>query len=201
MPLRTRIFIIISVVVLIILAITISLFVFSKNRKNDSDTATTTINNITNNQLDPNSTIPASLLNGDGSVNTTKVSIEQPTTEDMQKNASKQIAKIFVERFGSYSTDSNYQNIIDVKSIVSDSLYTSLSSMISDSSTVQDYSGVTTKVIANNNISWSSTSAKYLLSTMRVSTKNLKSENSNQDIEVVVIKSNGNWVVDSYTWK
>ncbi len=199
MPLRTRIFIILSIIILVILAISIFLYMSAKN-KNDkiAPTATTTANNI---QLPGGSNIPSDLLNSNGSVNTTKVVIQQPTTEEVDKNASKQLAKVFTERFGSYSSDSNYQNIKDVQAIVSDNLWSALSSLMKYTAMAQEYNGVTSEVISVKNDNWTSGAAKYTLSTVRATSHGDATKISHQDIEVNLIKSNGSWLVDGYIWK
>ena len=199
MPLRTRIFIILSVIIAIVLAISIFLYISAKNKK--AATTTTTPTSTTNNQTPGGSNIPSNLLNSNGQVDTTKVAVQQPTTQDIDQNASKQLAKIFIERFGSYSSDSNYQNIKDVQTLVTSNLWSSLKLMIGDNDSTQSYTGVTTKVVATTENSWSSSAAKYTLSTMRTTSKNGSSSTTNQDVEVSLTKVNGSWLVDGYTWK
>lgn len=196
MPLRTRIFIVISLIILAVLAISILLYLSSKKQKDSNiTTSTPTV------QTPSNGDIPTNLLDSNGQVDTTKVQVKQPTNQEVDQNASKQLAKIFIERFGSYSSDSNYQNIRDVKNLVTSNLWSSLSAMIDDTVSNQQYSGVTTKVIATSNNSWSNTSAKYTLSTMRKSSENGSTTTTNKDVEVILKKVNGSWLVDGYTWK
>ena len=121
------------------------------------------------------------------------------STVEAQKNAAKQTARIFIERYGSYSTDNNQQNIKEIKDLVTVSLWQELSKRIGTKSS-GDFLGVTTKVIAVRMDSWDTTAAKFSLSTMRKETKNNKHSNVQQDATVSVEKSNGNWVVSKFEW-
>jgi len=200
MPLRTRIFIIVSVLVLIILAISISLLLIQRKAKKTVDQPTDIIT-----QTDQGAQVIDSgviVVDSQGNLVTSTQYVAPVTSElEAQKNAAKQTARIFIERYGSYSTDNKQQNIKEVKSLVSASLWQELSAKIgSGSASGGDFLGVTTKVIAIRFAKWDATSATINVSTVRTETKNNSTKNTQQDAVVYVEKNNNNWMVSKFDW-
>jgi len=187
--LRQRIFIISSVVVLIILVIAILLLLNYRNKKAG--------------------------LNGEGSTSTTETSLppigQQPTiipegikpkvltTLEAEKNAAKQIAKIFMERYGSYSTDNSFQNIREVQMLVSQNLWTKLSAMIKNSSNNQAFVGVTSKAAMSDIKEWGEDTAKISVGVSKEEKRADKITTYFETYTVGMVKENGSWLVDSFT--
>jgi len=117
-------------------------------------------------------------------------------------------AKIFVERYGSYSSQSNFQNIEDAIYLASSKLAVSLQQTLDEKRKIvtggEVYNGVATKVLADEVISGKFGEEKtvLLLKTQRItSTGSDNSGTKYQDAEVTVIKENGMWKVDEMRWK
>src|SRR5688572_30740022 len=77
------------------------------------------------------------------------------------------IARTFVERFGSYSTDVDYLNVEDVKALATTSLQAQLDDLLVEARDVSptSYYGVTTKVITIDTVESSESSATLEMTT------------------------------------
>ena len=134
--------------------------------------------------------------------------------ENIEKNREwsesdfKSIARSFAERFGSYSNQSDYGNITDFYDFMSsdmkewaDSYVNNLKSNTAYSGT---YYGITTKALIEpviNSFNPNSGQVEVIAKTQReeVSSSN-ESKIFDQDIKIIFIKENGNWLVDEATW-
>jgi hypothetical protein len=194
MPLRTRLFIIISIVALLILGISVFLLIAGKKSSapvNQPSNAGSDGNLPTNNTV-PGGVQPTIIPNG--------VPIKPATTAEIEKNAAKQLAKIFVERFNTYSSDNAYQNIRDVQALVTNSFWKTLSARLSlPPASVGTFVGATTEVIVANVGVFNTSTASVAIKTRRTTTQNNGTTVSYQDIIVSLTKSNGAWLVDSQT--
>lgn len=114
------------------------------------------------------------------------------------------IARSFVERFGSYSTDIDYLNVDDVKSLATAALSTQLDILLTDARNDPDtgYYGVSTKVLTIDSVTQTETTASFDITTQRIESFDTPANTSsrNQDIEVTLIKNGNRWLVDGYTW-
>jgi len=116
------------------------------------------------------------------------------------KNGARQMAKIFVERYGSYSTDNDYQNIEEVKSLCSQSLWSEISKTM-DSVQSGSFVGVTTQVLSSSFTNWdASASASVELRTKRTEEKNGVTKSFYQDATVELVKTSSGWLVDELKW-
>ncbi|MBP6859555.1 MAG: hypothetical protein KBC69_02975 [Candidatus Magasanikbacteria bacterium] len=193
MSLRARIFFIISVVVFLVLAISIFLIVRNKNKTTQITDVSTdvNVNNNQNNDLSIGQVateIPAG------------VSVKQPSSEEVEKNAVEQLSKIFIERYGTYSTDNNGQNIVESQSLVTKSLWSRISTGLNTKNTNQTFLGLTTKVMSIDLVSWSADKATVSLKTMRTEDKNGVITNRYQNVTVEMVKESGVWLADKLTW-
>ena len=189
--LRARIFIIISLAVFIILAISIALIVFKK-QSGESPAEETPINeNIIDETNFPSQIMTPSTVIPFGAT------VKPPTTEEMMKNSAKQTAKIFIERYGTYSTDNNSENIYAVQSIVTLSLWQDISRHIGTPPSAV-FVGVTTNVVAINVVEFSADNAKVEMSVQRITTRGSSTEKTNEKTSVRLVKTNDVWLVDSF---
>lgn len=208
MSLRARIFIIVSILVLLILGVSIFLVVRNKNKTAEPQTTVPTDNTLTTN-------------NGQSAVGTSvpeglPAKIVSPL--EAEKNGAQQLAKVFVERYGTYSSDNNFQNIKEVQTLVTESLWSKISAPIlqrSASTDVtlrdfdksktttnagQNFTGMTTKVISMDLVSWSDTKATVELKTSRTEEKNGVVTTRYQNATVEMVKLNGMWLVNKLLW-
>lgn len=189
--LRQRIFIVLSVIVLIILAITILLLV-RYNKIHKGQTTTSTPGGASNEiVLPPVGQTPANIPEGATS--------KPLTTEEAQKNAAKQMAKIFMERYGSYSTDNAYANIDSVKNLVTSNLWNQLSSQVKANQTTANFVGVTSKAIVSEIDDWDNDGAKIAVGVSRQEKRNGQITTSFSNYSVEMKKVNDSWLVDSFT--
>lgn len=191
LTLRARIFTLVSLVVFTILAISIALIVFKKQSGEPSAEETPVNENIIDETnfptqiMTPSTVIPPS------------ATVKPLTSEEIMENSAKQTAKIFIERYGTYSTDNNSENIYAVQSIVTMSLWQDISQHIGTPPSAI-FVGVTTKVIAINVAEFSGDNAKVDMSVQRTATRGSSTEKTSEKTSVRLVKINDVWLVDSF---
>jgi len=200
LSLRARIFIVISLVVLFILGVSLIIIVSNKKSQNNQQIATSTTETTNGNIIEQNN-FNASQLQQTATTVPAGLPIKAKTSLEIEQNGVKQFAKIFVERYGSYSTDDSSQNIKDVQSLVTVSLWTKISAKINAPQTAQSFYGITTKVITDDLTKWSDSSAEVALKTVRAETKSGKTANIYQNATVTLVKTGGTWLVDKFSWQ
>lgn len=197
MSLRARIFIIISILVFLTLGITVFLVVRQKNansptpKTGGSNSATTSQNNTQSaNQTTVGDQVPDGLT------------VKKPTSVEAEKNGVEQLAKVFIERYGTYSTDNNFQNIKEVSTLVTDSLWSKLKLLIEPkaASSTDGFVGVTTKAISATLSSWSDSKATVDIKVMRTEEKKGVVSTRYQNVSLDLVKTNSLWLVDKVTW-
>ena len=195
MSLRARIFIIISILVLFILGISIFLVVGNKKKTAEPQTVTPADNTVptyiggqTGTQTVVGDQAPAGLP------------AKTATPLEAEKNGVAQLAKVFVERYGTYSTDNNFQNIKEVETFVTLSFWSKISAPITAKNTSQNFVGVTTKVISMDLASWSDTKATVELKTTRAEEKNGVVATRYQNATVDMVKVKDSWLVGNLVW-
>lgn len=125
----------------------------------------------------------------------------QWTAEDLQK-----MGMVFAERLGSYSSDSNYANLLDLKLFM-----TSEMSLWADSyvKTLQgsrdketEYYGISTLAVAGEITNFDSEvgTASGYISTQRKELRGASSKTFNQNLDIKFLKINNEWKVDSASW-
>ncbi len=195
MSLRARIFIIVSILVLLVLGISIFLIVGNKNKNSQPQTGAPQNN--------------SSVVTGTGQPGAqTTIGAQAPaglpakvaTPLETEKNGAQQLAKVFLERYGTYSSDNNFQNIKDVETLVTRSLWSKISAPISSKTTAQSFVGVTTKVVSMDLTAWSDAKAVVEFKTMRVEERNGVVNTKYQNATVVLIKQGSSWLVDTLVW-
>ncbi len=192
MSLRARIFIIVSVVILLVLSVSIFLIVKNKNKTTDntppSNTDTTLPNTSGGTQSDAQVLIDKGLP------------AKTPTPLEVEQNAVEQLAKIFVERYGTYSTDNEFQNIKESQTLVTKSLWSRISAGINAKETTQNFVGLTTKVMSTRLTAWESSQASVELKVMRTEDKNGVISTRYQNATVGMLKEDGVWLANTLVW-
>ena len=115
----------------------------------------------------------------------------------------KNLAKNFTARFGSWSTDNRGQNLTELLTLSSARMQNYLNEIDVDYEVVE-FSGVTTKSLSAQILFLDEDdgSADVLVQTQRIETKADLSQNIYyQDIELSIIKSGNNWLVDQVEWQ
>lgn len=201
MSLRTRLFIIISLVVLLILGVSIFLVVrFGKK-------ATTPVEN-SQNTLTTSDPSNSSTNYPDTQVVNTPIATP-PTNfspEEIEKNTAKQLAKVFIERYGTYSTDNGSENIKEVKSLVVPEFWQTLSARIQEGVVNENqapsgnFSSMSTQVFNLVLKDWLSNSAVVAMQLVRTEEKDGVRTVKHQNVEINMVKQNGQWLVQNFKW-
>lgn len=195
MSLRARIFIIISVVVLLILSISILLVVKNRNSGKVNTSASTPGDSNTNTNN------PSNPAGGAGTVVPSGSPVKPLTSLEVEQKGVEQLAKIFIERYGTYSTDNEFENIKESEALATKSLWTKISLGINVKNQNSEFLGLTTKVVSATRVSWSDSKAVFDLKIMRNENKNGVASNRYQNVTVEMAKENGVWLANNLIWQ
>lgn len=139
---------------------------------------------------------------------TTQTTGDAQTTTTIKQNlppTAQTIARSFVERFGSFSNESEYKNIQDVMSMATPRLQTDLKKLAEDAkkATNTAYYGISTTVISLKATNTTDTQVDLTISTRRSESIESPANTTtrSQDIKVTLVKDGENWLVDAYTWQ
>lgn len=117
------------------------------------------------------------------------------------------VSRIFVERFGSYSSESDFANVDDVMSLATPSYQAELEDLVESYRRQFDenagYTGISTIVIGVKTLSESETEAAFLVTTQREEAVGNPGNTTlrYQDAEVYLVKSGDDWLVNDLIWK
>lgn len=133
--------------------------------------------------------------------------IELPTEEQAQAVSAATVAGVFVERFGSYSSESDLANIEDVLPLATDNYAQELEALI-EKIRVQgrsdSYYGVTTRVLSKKQLSMDldAGTAVYEVLTQREESQGSAQDSvvSYQSIRIELKQKGEVWLIDSATW-
>jgi len=138
----------------------------------------------------------------------TAPAVPMQTREQKQEVSAATATGIFVERFGSYSSESNLANIKDVLPLATDAYQKQLQALIEKTSAqgvATTYYGVTTRVISKKRVSMDTNAgtAEYEVTTQREESQGSVQASSvrYQNIDVTLKLVGDVWLVDSATWK
>lgn len=193
--LRARIFIIFSLIFLFVLAVSIVLIVINKQQKVEQESPSDTSGAI----IDADNFTPDK-INAPLAPAPSGTTVKPLNAEETMQNAVKQIAKIFVERYGTYSSDNNFNNINEVEVISSPDLWKVLSKRITVTQVNEEFVGMTTKAVVVAITVWQTDKATVEINTIRTETKNGVSSSKNQIAVVKLINVQDSWLVDDIKW-
>ncbi len=198
MSLRGRIFIIITLGILAILGITVAL-IWRSNSKNSPPLSAGTISAPEESSVvSPGG--PAAIPGIPSSPTQPAAPLPAPTDPvAIEKAGVPQLAKVFIERYNSYSTDNDWQNIKAVETLVTPSLWKRLSSKIGAPQNGQ-FVGVATNVITAKLTNWAPPQASVEISFRQITETGGKQEASYRSVIVTLIKNGDAWRVDSFVW-
>ncbi|MCR4312235.1 MAG: hypothetical protein NUV56_03045 [Candidatus Uhrbacteria bacterium] len=115
------------------------------------------------------------------------------------------IARTFVERFGSFSSESDYANIEDISSLATDAFQVELNDIIEQARRNADgaYYGISSIVITTKVVNETDTTMTLQMTAQREEAIDDPS-NVNiryQDIIVDLVKEGDDWLIDGFTWQ
>ena len=197
MPLRTRLFIFLSIIALVILGMSVFLLIAGKKaRTNGSIQTSGASSGNANNQANSNA---GTLPNNTPSAVPSGVTVKQATSAQVEENAVKQLAKIFAERYNTYSTDDAYQNIKDVQTLVTTAYWKKIGAKLGISTASSTFQSVTAEALIVTPSAIGSGAATVAIKLRRTVIKNGTTTTEFQDIIVALVKSGGNWLIDNQT--
>lgn len=129
-----------------------------------------------------------------------------PTNVPVVKETSPStVARTFVERLGSYSTEADAENIEDILPMATASFQNELRALVREARETTDgvYYGVSTIVITSpKTVSASATQTVLSMTTQREETMDTPENTvvSYQAITITLVKSGTTWLVDDYSW-
>lgn len=110
----------------------------------------------------------------------------------------------FAERYGSFSSDNNYQNLKEVKVFASAKMSKEIDRQIASGSVGGDFYGVTSKVLTTKILSLNEASGDAEVSLTLQRSEERQGQGSKvyyQDLKLNLISSGANWLVDSAAWQ
>lgn len=115
------------------------------------------------------------------------------------------VARAFVERFGSFSTESDYANIEDVMALATSGLQSRLQGIIAEARRTAGsaYYGVSTRVIAMEVVEETETSASLRITTQRQESIDspANTTSSYKEIDVKLVREGDTWLVNDFSWQ
>lgn len=128
------------------------------------------------------------------------------SAEETNKSNVLVLASSFAERFGSYSNQSDFQNIRDLFPFMTESMRNWAEGYVETQRiniSSRTYIGVSTKALSRKFLSFSENEADVLVSTQRrESTGAMANENiTYRDMELKLVKDGEEWKVDGVWWK
>lgn len=116
------------------------------------------------------------------------------------------VARIFIERFGSYSSESDFANVEDVMALATPTYQEELEATVDGYRRQADenagYTGVSTVVISVKTTSESEAATTFLITTQREEAVGTPGNTTlrYQDAEVSLVKSGDDWLINDLVW-
>lgn len=192
MPLRTRLIIIIGLIIVAVAGV----FFFLRYRQAQPTPAQNvpTVKGSDSTDKPTQTTSPTEIPAG--------ATVKAVTTLEAEQNGVKQLAKVFVERYNSFSTDNNYQNIREVEELVTPFLWTKISAKLTTPNKPADtFTSVITEAVNASMSLWQTDSATITVNARKITETNRQETELYQNITVVMVKQNSTWLADSFTVK
>ncbi len=106
------------------------------------------------------------------------------------------VARYFVERYGSFSSQARWQNLEDLREVVTDKLWQDFEDLLNKDVSSSEYYSLSTKVLSLDVLSLTSDRAEVVASTQRREAKGGEENISYQKMKVNLVKIGGKWLVD-----
>jgi hypothetical protein len=130
------------------------------------------------------------------------VKITPPTAIQQEDITVKNIARVYIERYHTYSSENNFQNIRDIESIVTAAYWKKISApMVAKIAPPASFVSLTTEVLSILSVDVKSISASVALNTRQTAIANGQTTVSFKEYTVTLVKSGGSWLVSGETAK
>lgn len=136
---------------------------------------------------------------------TTSTTTEEDAEPVVKETSPSTVARTFVERLGSYSTEADAENIEDILPMATSSFQNELEALVREARASSDgsYYGVSTIVVTSpKTVSSTATQTVLSMTTQREETIDTPGNTtvSYQSITITLVKSGTTWLVDDYAW-
>ena len=122
--------------------------------------------------------------------------------EEQLKRTLSSRARSFTARYGSFSSDSNFQNLYELKSKMTPSFWQEKEVYIKEAEPVATFYGISTKALSIKLIEFDpETKTEFLVSCQCQETRDSAQKVIYQDIKIVFVKVGDNWLVDNAQWQ
>lgn len=115
------------------------------------------------------------------------------------------LSKSFVTRYGSYSNEANFANLVDVLPLMSRTFASETEEFIERTAVPEEYYGVTTGIITVKVDSQDDVAGEAQVTVMTQREESIGSPQNSivkyQEIFLTFVMENGSWKVDSATWQ
>jgi hypothetical protein len=127
---------------------------------------------------------------------------EETQQERIETTSVQSLAKTFTERFGSYSTEASFQNIVDLYPLMTAGFEAQMQAMIDAQAPATEFYGVTTRIVSVTVERMDGNTASVLVATQREEERGTARTSSitYQDLRLGMVFDSGTWKVDSATW-
>jgi hypothetical protein len=133
--------------------------------------------------------------------------LSKETPHQLDANDAAKMSASFTERLGSFSNQSDYANISDLKIFMTSSMRDWADKQVSDLKAANysgEYYGITTKALTTKVLSYdekAGTAKVEVVTERREGRANVLSEPFRQIMTLELIKSNDQWLVDTAYWE
>ncbi len=199
--------IVIACMALSVLAVLIAGVYVLMNRDNGTQTNTnSTLNTNTTGTTNVNAVANANTDNGNSNTNATTSNVNTSNSTTTDQESILRLARIFVERYGTFSNRNNFENITSLEPFMTTRFQQESAEYISQrqSNGIPDeYYGITTTVASLQLEEFvEDEAATVRVATRRVETKSTQDPTVfTQYIQVQFKNVEGSWKVDSATWE
>lgn len=199
---KTKIIILIAALILIIIAVVLVVIV------NNKPVGNLPVNQAANsNQPALTGSLPAEkrLIINDNTGPAATADATELTAQESEQVILEKTALAFAARFGSYSSDSNYSNIRDLQSSMTESMSAWADKYITQqkAKAAAGYFGVTTRALGIKSSEISADTATIIVATQRRETTSDVNNYKvyNKDLRLVFKKLSDVWLVDAAYWQ
>ncbi|HAL50543.1 MAG: hypothetical protein UU40_C0025G0006 [Candidatus Uhrbacteria bacterium GW2011_GWD2_41_121] len=113
------------------------------------------------------------------------------------------IARVFVERFGSFSNQADYENVNAVMDIATSTLQNQLKTIMSKEQDTDVYYGISTRVLSIDQVSITDT--QEVLEVMTQREESIESPANTtiryQSMKLTLVKNGDSWLVNDFVWE
>lgn len=199
-------FILILVVLAVVLLIGGGIIAYFYWQNNGETTAVNVNNSVTETNTN-NQTTNSTVKTNQNTNGTTTTPVDTPEIKELTDTQMlDQLAKSFTERYGSFSNQNDYENLLNLKIYMTKRMQEEVDEFVEESAQddveVEDYYGITTKILTIKQVSLEGSKAMYQITAQRNEAQGLTGANKTytQGANIEFKKADAQWKVHKFTW-